>query len=152
MFEFLWQQTGQLGQKFWNSHPRMSMYWWAWGRNPLPVLGSLFSTCCRVGIILTSIFCYFAVLGNYFVYSVMFHFGSSLNFDLKSVLSMAERILTSWKHSWSMFNFCQWVLALCPCSVDLRKLVFVGWEMRLQGFGRKILSVNVPSSCGVVLV
>lgn len=25
MFEFLWQQTEKLGQKFWNSHPKMSL-------------------------------------------------------------------------------------------------------------------------------
>lgn len=100
---------------------------WTWGRNPLPVLGSLFSSCCRVGIVLTSVFCYFALLGNYFVYSVMSHLGSSLNFDLKSVLSMAERITTSWKRSWSMFNFWLWILALGLCSVDLRNFGFVGW-------------------------
>lgn len=62
------------------------------GKNLLPVLDSLFSSYCRVGIVLTSVFCYFALLGNHFVYLVMFHSGSSMNFDLKSVLSMAERI------------------------------------------------------------
>lgn len=38
---------------------------------------------------------YFALLRNYFVYLVMFHSGLSMFFDLKSVLSMAGRILTN---------------------------------------------------------
>lgn len=62
---------------------------------PLPILGSLFSSCCRVGMVLTSVFWYFALLGNNFVYSVVFHSGLSMNFDLKSVLSMAGRVLTN---------------------------------------------------------
>lgn len=127
-----WRSSWCLWDGCGNSHPRMSLVWSVYGEpeGETPSLSQavyfhLFV--CRVGIVLTSVFCSFALLGNYFVYSVMSHFGSSLNFDLKSVSSMAERITTSWKHSWSMFNFWLWILALGLCSVDLRKFGFVGW-------------------------
>lgn len=120
----------------------------------LPILGSLFSSCCRVGMVLTSVFWYFALLGNNFVYSVVFHSGLSMNFDLKSVLSMAGRVLTNWKIFLIHGSFLGVGSGFGSLQCGFKKIRFcwVGRGMRLQSFGRKILSVNVPSSCGVVLV